>query len=311
MDGLEEDRVTKPFTAEETAQRLPYPALAESIRKALLERDRAQIPERLAVPLAAQGVLLAMPAADPELAMTKLVTVHPGNAAKGLPTIQGEVVAVDAGTGVRLGVLDGATVTGRRTAALSLLAAQVLAPEPNGALLVVGAGVQARAHVEAFRAGLKTERVFVASRTPAAAEALAAHARGLGMMAEVVSDPHDALGHVSLVVTATTSSRPVLRTPLPDNIMVCAVGAFRPEMAELSPEVVAGANVVVDTLEGARSEAGDLIQAAAAGVWSWERAVALEAVLAGHPRPAPGPIVFKSVGHALFDLAACHLAFGR
>jgi 1-piperideine-2-carboxylate/1-pyrroline-2-carboxylate reductase [NAD(P)H] len=302
--------VTRHYTAEETAHLLPYPALAERIREALLERARAQVPERLSVALSAQGVLLAMPAADPELAMTKLVTVHPENAARGLPTIQGEVIAIDARTGVRLGVLEGATVTGRRTAALSLLAAQTLAPAPEGALLVVGAGVQARAHVEAFRAGLGTQRVVIASRTPARAEALAVHARDLGMRAEVLGDPHEAFGRVSLVVTATTSDRPVLRRPLPADVMVCAVGAFRPAMAELEGELIAGASVVVDTLEGARSEAGDLIQAAEAGVWSWERAVALEAVLAGRHRPA-GPVVFKSVGHALFDLAACHLAFGR
>lgn len=299
------------YTAAETARRLPYPALAERLREALRHLGARPLQERLAVPLAARGVLLAMPAADPELAMTKLVTVHPDNAAQGLPTIQGEVVALDARTGVRLGVLDGATVTGRRTAALSLLAAQTLAPEPDGALLVVGAGVQARAHLEAFRAGLGTERVLVASRTQERAEALAAHARSLGMAAEVIRDPHDALGRVSLIVTATTSARPVLRAPLPERAMVCAVGAFRPEMAELSPELIAGASVVVDTLEGARSEAGDLIQAAAAGLWGWERATPLEALLAGEAHPLPGPLVFKSVGHALFDLAACHLAFGR
>ncbi len=300
----------KYYSAEETARLLPYPALAEHIREVLLTQDPARVPERLSVPLAAQGTLLVMPAVDGGLAMTKLVTVHPENAAKGQPTIQGEVVAIDARTGTRLGVLDGATVTGRRTAALSLLAAQTLAPEPDGALLIVGAGVQARAHLEAFHEGLGTKRVFVASRTPGRAAELVAYSRSLGITAEPVENPHDALSQVSLVVTATTSLTPVLHTPLPQNLMVCAVGAFRPEMAELSPEVVVGASVVVDTLGGARTEAGDLIQAAATGRWGWDQASPLKDKLTEARAVAAKPVVFKSVGHALFDLAACHLAFG-
>jgi ornithine cyclodeaminase len=77
---------------------------------------------------------------------------------------------MEASTGARLGLLDGATVTARRTAALSLLAARELAPRPEGPLLIVGAGAQGRSHLEAFREGLGVSKVFVASRTPAGAE---------------------------------------------------------------------------------------------------------------------------------------------
>jgi 1-piperideine-2-carboxylate/1-pyrroline-2-carboxylate reductase [NAD(P)H] len=142
--------------ANETAARLPYPALADAIGAVLLQhqRDEARAPERTVLDLPDGGKLLVMPAADGEIAITKLVTVHPGNAGLGLPTIQGEVVVMDAANGKRLGLLEGATVTGRRTAALSLLAARRLAPVPEGPLLIVGAGVQGRAHLEAFRDGL-------------------------------------------------------------------------------------------------------------------------------------------------------------
>lgn len=71
-----------------------------------------------------------MPAMDEDLTITKLVTVHRSNAERDLPTIQGEVVVIRTETGGRLGILDGATVTARRTAALSLLAAKELAPRP-------------------------------------------------------------------------------------------------------------------------------------------------------------------------------------
>lgn len=296
--------------ARQTAERLPYPALADSIRGAMVSRRNGELeaPARTVLGLPEGGTLLVMPAADEELAVTKLVTVHPENAARNLPTIQGEVVVMEAGTGTRLGILDGSVVTGRRTAALSLLAAQTLAPHPEGPLLIVGAGTQGRAHLEAFHEGLGVSKVLVYSRTKESAEALAGHAADLGVEARVVESPESALDEVGLIVTATTSHEPVLPESLPEKVFVAAVGAFNPDMAELPPGLLRASTVVVDTLEGTKEEAGDLIQAASAGVFRWEDAVELETLLRRDGTPT-GPVVFKSVGHALWDLAAARAAF--
>jgi ornithine cyclodeaminase/alanine dehydrogenase-like protein (mu-crystallin family) len=296
--------------ARSTEALLPYPALADALRE-MLESKRsgeAHAPPRLAVPLGGGASLLVMPAAAASIAVTKLVTVHSGNAARGLPTIQGEVVAMRAETGERLGVLDGAAVTARRTAALSLLAARSLAPRPDGALWILGAGTQARSHLEAFHEGLGTQKVFVNSRGEEKARALAEHARKLGMEASVVGDVEEALGEASLVVTATTSAEPVLPEEMPADAFIAAVGSFRPDMAELPSALIRSANrVVADDLEGAREEAGDLIQAEHAGALSWGNVLPLEDVFdAGRPE---GPVIFESVGHALWDLAAARLAF--
>jgi len=297
--------------ARETGARLPYPELADSIREAMDGRREGKLdaPSRLVLPLPEGGNLLVMPAADDELAITKLVTVHPGNARRELPTIQGEVVVMEAGTGTRLGILDGAAVTAKRTAALSLLAAHTLARCPDGPLLVVGAGTQARSHLEAFHEGLGVSKVLLTSRTTERADSLAEHARSLGMDARVVDGPQEALDEVSLIVTATTSHEPVLPEEIPDNIFIAAVGAFDPEMAELAPRLVGSSSVVVDTIEGVREEAGDLIQAQRAGAFDWEDATQIEDALLWRGSPE-GPIVFKSVGHALWDLAAARTAFG-
>jgi 1-piperideine-2-carboxylate/1-pyrroline-2-carboxylate reductase [NAD(P)H] len=297
--------------AEETAARLPYADLAESIREVALERasGTVQAPARMSLPLPEGAVLLVMPASGEGIAITKLVTVHPENARGGLPTIQGEVVVMEAATGRRLGMLDGGVVTARRTAALSLLAARELAPRPNGPLLIVGAGTQGHAHLEAFHEGLGTSRVFLNSRTRERSEALAEYAERLDMEARVIEDPAEALGEASLVVTATTSREPVLPEGVSEDAFVAAVGSFEPGAAELSAGLVARAAVVVDTLEGAREEAGDLIQAHKAGVFSWENATQLEDVLRASER-LEGTVVFKSVGHALWDLAAARTAFG-
>lgn len=296
--------------AQQTAARLGYTDLADSIREVMVRRRNGELegPPRLTPGLPEGGTLLVMPAADEEIAMTKLVTVHPENAQHDLPTIQGEVVVMEAKTGVRLGILEGSTETGRRTAALSLLAAQTLAKNPDGPLLILGAGTQAKAHLEAFREGLGVSKVFVVSRTEEPAYALAGHAQSLGMEAEVKDNVEELLDEVSLIVTATTSHEPVLPEELPADTFVAAVGAFNPEMAELPPGLLSEATVVVDTLEGVREEAGDLIQAEQANAFRWEDAVQLEDALRWENLPE-GTIVFKSVGDALWDLAAARTVF--
>lgn len=294
--------------ADATARALPYAALIPALRAMLLRRHAGATlsPERLALPLPG-GTLLAMPATDGEFASTKLVTVHAGNPARGLPSLIGEVLLMRADTGERLLMLDGPTLTGRRTAALSVLAAQSLAPRAGGPMLVVGAGVQGRVHVEAFAEVLGIRRMWIASRSGASARALAAHARSIGIDAEAVDDPDTVIAEAGIVVTATTSLAPVIADRVRDDAFVAAVGAYRPEMCELPASLLERACVHVDDLAGARHEAGDLLQAGL----DWARVTALEDVIAGAaPPPSTGPVVFKSVGQALWDLAAARLVYG-
>lgn len=289
------------LSAEETAALLPYPALAEAIAGVLADHRQGLItaPERLVVGLPGGATLLLMPAADPNITVTKLVTVHPQQR----PAVQAEVWVMRTQSGERLLLLDGAAVTARRTAAVSLLAAQRLAPDPGGTLLIIGAGTQGKSHLEAFRAGLGTDKVYISSRDPAQAESLAAYARQQGMLAQALSDISSALEEASLIVTATTSTTPVLPDQVRPEAFIAAVGAYRPNMAEVDPRLVRRARVFVDTLEGAKSEAGDLLQA---GV-DWSGVKALGEAL-DMDRPSSGPVLFKSVGHALWDLAAARLA---
>src|SRR3712207_4278923 len=129
------------------------------------------------------------------------------------------------------------------------------------------------------------------------------------MQARGGEHPEGARGEVPLGATATTSRNPVLPEEVPQNIFVAAVGSFEPEAAELPAGLVSQSIVVVDTLECAREEAGDLLQAERSGAFSWKNAMALEDVLRAAERPR-GTVVFKSVGHALWDLAAARTAFG-
>lgn len=279
-----------------------YLALSEAVADVLRDRQagRAVAPERLAVPVPG-GVLLTMPAADEAVAIVKNITVHPGN--RELPVIQGEVLVVEAATGRKLAVLDAKDLTARRTAAVSLLAARRLAPRPAGPLCVIGAGAQARTHCEAFWQGLGVRDIRLVSRTKARAEALARELAEAGITVRVVDDAAVATADAALIVTATTSPEPVFPDAVPADVFVSAVGSFTPQAAEVPASLVSRATLYVDDLASARVEAGDFLRA---GV-DWATVTPLEDVPDAAPKPT-GPVVFKTVGHALFDLAAAKLA---
>lgn len=300
-------RSPESLSPEQTAHVLPYMPLAQSIR-ALLIDPSVSVPARMVHSLAHGGSLFVMPASDDRVAITKLITFVADNAQRGLSTIQGDVVVFDARDGQRLTILHGPTVTARRTASVSLLACMELAPQPQGKLLIVGAGVQGRSHLEAFVQGLGVSEVLIASRSTASADALVAHAHSLGAQAQRTDDPDAALAECTLVVSCTSAQEIALRGTPRDDAFVSAVGAFTPLMVEWAPEVcrhiARHGHVVVDTRD-ADHEAGDLLQAGL-NVTEFDSLadVVRQRPSWASPKQAQGPVFFKSCGWAGWDLAA-------
>ncbi len=292
--------------ASQTAARLPWAGLVAEIAL-LLQDSSVSISPRLVQALHGGGSLFVMPATDSHTAITKLITFTPANAGTGRPTIHGDVTVFDIATGQRRLLLDGPTVTARRTAAVSVLAAQRLAHDPQGPLLIVGAGVQGKAHLEAFAAVLGTRQVMIASRSKSSAERLVQHAQSLGMKAQRVLDANAALASCPLAITCTPASSIVLSAVPRQDAFISAVGAFTPGMAELSPglcqHMARQGTVWLDAVE-ARHEAGDLLQA---GLNLQAMATLGDAVQQNTRKPA-GPVLFKSCGWAGWDLAAARLA---
>ena len=290
---------------QQTADALPYPLLAREIER-FLGDSSVVVPPRLVQRLSDQSSLFVMPASDAKLAITKLITWVADNPSRGLPAIQGEVMVFDVRDGRLLCSLDGPTVTAHRTAAVSLLAAQKLAPNPAGKLLLVGAGIQARAHLHAFVNGLGVREVVVSSRTRASAQALVDEAHSMGLQARVSDNPNHALADCSLVVSATSAQEVSLYSMPREDAFVCAIGAFTPAMVEWAPEVCVymaqHGQVFVDTRD-ADHEAGDLLQAGL-DVTTFPT---LQALVRGEVSGAyakKGPVFFKSCGWAGWDLAA-------
>ncbi len=297
----------------QTAHALPYPALARHLQ-ALLRDPSVTVPARLVQPLAGGGSFFVMPATDARLAISKLISFIPDNATRGLPSIQGDVVVFDATTGQRLCILDGPTVTARRTAAASLLAAQKLARNTDGPLLVVGAGVQGHSHVDAFAAGLGVQEVWVASRSAHSADALVRHCHSLGLRAKRVDDANAALIHCPLVVSTTSAQAVALRAMPRADAFVAAVGAFTPRMVEwdaaICRRLALEGTLVVDTRD-ADHEAGDLLQAhidVSALPTLGDIVTQTPSWTAYASGRSTGPVFFKSCGWAGWDLAAARCA---
>lgn len=289
-----------------TCAALPWNPLVQEIA-ATAQDPRVQVPARIVMPTTAGGCLFAMPAHDSQLAITKLITFTPGNMGTARATIQGDVVVFDIACGTRQLILDGPSITTRRTAAVSALAAQQLAAIPDGPLLIIGAGAQGMAHLQAFAAVLGTREVHIASRTTASAQQLVDWAHAQGMQAHMAQDVAAAALHCPLIVTCTPAHAVVLHGPVHPKCFIAAVGAFTPEMVELAAPLcqhfAAHGHIVVDSRD-AEHEAGDLLQAGLPVA----QYPSLADVLAAKTPRATGPVLFKSCGWGGWDLAAARLA---
>jgi ornithine cyclodeaminase/alanine dehydrogenase-like protein (mu-crystallin family) len=249
------------------------------------------------------GHFAAMPAAGGEVGMgVKLVTVYPGNAARGLPTHLAMILLFRPETGEPLAVMDGRLITEMRTAAASAAATKAMAPPAASVLAVLGTGLQAHAHIEALRLVRNFREVRIWGRSPEKAERLATD-----LHAVAVPSAEAAVRGADVVVTATSAMEPVLHGAwLAPGSLVNAIGWRGPKGRELDDEAVRGAFVVADSREAVLREAGDVLLAGAAVH------AELGDVLAGTMRVPPGArIVFESVGVAVEDVAAATLAYNR
>ena len=302
------------YAADEVHAALDYARLADALAQAFAAG--AEVPVRHVHRLGGADALLLMPAWSRTALGVKLVTVMPGNGARGVGTVQAIYVLLDRATGQPLALLDGEALTLRRTAAASALAARYLARADAQNLLVVGAGrlapYLACAHY-ALRPALR--RVFVWARDPARAQSAAQWLRDLGLPAQVADELEPAVREAHIISCATTAIAPVVHGAwIEAGTHLDLVGGFTPAMREVDDAAVARASIFVDTYAGALAEAGDLLAPLASGVISRAGIVAELAELvrgAQRGRTSDAEItLFKSVGTALEDLAAAAMVVG-
>jgi len=211
---------------------------------------------------------------------------------------------------------DGAALTRFRTPAACALAIRRLAAQGSTTAALVGAGRQGWYHLEMLAAELPLEQVTVCDLRPEAAAAMVARARAAGIPAVVAASPEAAVRGADVVVTVTQSTSALFPAEaVSDRALICAVGATKYDRCEIGPDVVARAVAIVcDDAVGSRVECGDLIQAAKAGAFEWERAIELRDLAAATvdvPRAGAGPVLFETQGVALQDVATAGLVYER
>ena len=262
------------FDASSMENLLPFDLLVGELERAVAEYTAGKItsPERLVTPLSAGGVRLSMPASAQDTAIHKLVNVCPSNFSRNLPTINGEVVAHNAVTGVPLFALDGPTVTGRRTAAVTLLANNRLRKAPPKTIAIIGTGKQASTH--ALSSYYPDLDLVVAGISQQEEEQFCLKHPSCAMRPFIDRN----WSQIDVVVTLTTSKHLFTRkeAAVPDRLIV-GVGAFAPDAPEVGRETVLASIVIVDDPAGALHEAGDLILA---GV-DWSGVASLGELLKG------------------------------
>lgn len=261
-----------------------------------------------------QADLLVMPAAADGWAGVKMVGVVPGNPGRGLPQVTASYLLFGPPGLIPVAVMDGAALTGLRTAAVSALATRLAARPDSREVVIVGSGVQGRWHAIAMDAILEDARITLVTRDVSALEPFVATLRERGCSAPVRAGDPDAIARADVVCLCTSSAQPVVElSDLAAGVHINAVGAHRPDRRELTADAVAAARVLVGTRASAMTEKGDLILAEAEG--TWERA----AIVADLHEAASGRAVvrtseqdrtlFASVGHAYEDLVVARAVF--
>jgi len=306
--------------ARETADLLPFDALIAALRQAFAEGCMVPVRHHHMVENDGEpnATLLLMPAwhathRTERYLGIKIVNVFPGNTTRGIPGLTSTYLLYDGRTGVQLALLDGNTITTRRTVAASALAASYLARQDATRLLVIGAGRVASLIPDAYRAVRPIGHVDVWDIDPAGASRLVRSLEQQGLKASVVTDLEQAVRAADIVSAATLSTKPLIKGEwLRPGTHVDLIGGFTPDMREADDEAVRRSSVYIDTRE-ALHEAGDLVQPIQAGVFAENQVRASLDRLCRQDvavRASNEEITFyKAVGTALADLAAATLVY--
>ena len=286
------------FDEDKVRHLLPIEELIPAMREALAEFSAGKWQQPVRGVLAQHGGFFGVMPASGESMGIKMVTFYPKNAGTNLPTHMAVIALFDPETGEPLALMDGRYITEMRTAAVSAVATDALAAREAKVLALLGAGVQAQAHLEMLQRVRRFEEVRIWNHHPEKAQHFA-EKHGIKAM-ELEAAVRDA----DVVVTATSAREPILKGEwLKPGAHVNAVGASRPDWRELDDEAMRNV-VIVDSYEGARKESGDVILSGATPF------AELGEILNGTKRaPAGATTIFKSLGMAVEDVAAARLVY--
>ncbi len=312
----------KVITASQIESLLSPSLCMEVLRTAMaaVSRGDAELPIRTFMPVTGcEGKMAVMPGAlaAPWCFGVKLVAKYPRAADSPFGTHEGVVVLFDSESGLPVAIMEGATLTGIRTAAASALATDLLARRDARRLLVIGSGEQARRHVKALRSVRDFEEIMLWGRSASRAAELAEDLSASEQVAiTVVKDLATATASADVITTVTSAQEPVLLgewvTP---GTHVNLVGSAVPTNREADRALVVRCRYYVDYRPAALAAAAELLEAMAAGEVDETHIVAeIGEVASDAKKGRSGPdeiTVYKSLGIAAQDLAAAHTVYAQ
>ncbi|MBM3126032.1 MAG: ornithine cyclodeaminase family protein [Chloroflexi bacterium] len=311
------------LNADEVRKSLPMAEAIEAMKQAYasLSDGKADVPLRTRLSIMPRDAAsLIMPAyvqaGSSEALAVKIVSLFPGNPARGLAFIQAAVMVFDAETGRAAALLEGASLTAIRTGAGSGAAIDLLARADSRVAAIFGAGAQGRTQLEAACSVRKIQKAWIFDSDREKSQSFAREMAGKGPIPrdlQPASSAREAVVEADIICTATTSSSPVFSDDgLKAGAHISAIGSYTPEMQEIPAETVIRARVFVDSRSAVLAEAGDLIQPMQNGRITQAHVHAeLGEVLLGRRsgRQDQEEITyFKSVGVAVQDAMAAQLA---
>lgn len=301
---------------------LTWDVCRTAMREALIALTEGQceqpVQRPVLAPEGAAGLLGLMPsyASGPDpLYGLKAVCLFPANTALGLDSHQGAVLLFNGRTGQLLAVLNASAITELRSPAVTAIATDLLARPEASHLAVLGAGIQGAAHVRALARIRPFRRITVTARDEERCAAVCARLeKQLELPVEPCADAQKAVEWADVVVTATTSTVPVLdRTWVRPGTHINAIGSAVPYTREIDTGTMAASTVFVDHVEAFLAETGDYLFAAA------EKAIGPQDVRGSLGEVLTGAIpgrtseqeitLFDSVGLAVEDLFAARYAY--
>jgi alanine dehydrogenase len=288
--------------------------LIETLERAHIQYSTggAVMPVRLVVPLPEiSGRITSMPgylSEDKALGM-KVVTFFRNNPERNLPAILATIMLYSAESGRLIALMDGSHITAVRTACASAMATKALANPDTPTLAILGAGVQARAHIQALSRVREFSEIKIYSPSGTSARQLKKEMeKEAGVKIKPVHNPLEAVRDADVVVTATTAKEPIVKAEwLKPGVHINAVGSHRPDLREIDGTTLARAKIVVDSREAIMGECGDILLAIK------EKSITANSVhaeigeiLAGKKSGRTSPderTLYKSVGIAIQDVA--------
>ena len=295
-----------------TAMKTAYAAFSSGKAEVPL-RNRLLIPPHEAVSFVMPAYLQDQ---ESETLAVKIVSVYPHNASAGLPLIHAAVLVMEANTGRPIALLEGGGLTAARTGAASGAATDILARDESQVAAIFGAGIQGRTQLEAICTVRPIQTVWIYDPDQARVSQFVQEMAGYGPIPSDLrpaNNPQEAVIDADVICCATTSQTPVFEDRfLKAGVHINAVGSYTEQMQEIPAETIQRAMLVVDSRQAVLSETGDILKPIQSGLISEGHIYAeLGELVSGQKtgrKNASQITCFKSVGNAVQDAAAAHLA---